>query len=186
MFSLVFFLSFSPEANTSAAVWRMPCSSIKIALFHKSILLKKTGSFLQSVKIELTHWNQHELVLPLRTKWSWKIFKFLLTTIPLSEWNIITSMALWPFQKYISICYLSVSHSITQILILCKYLTTKENINQGKWFCFIPLVAVNHRLFRLLGYTQRTDWAVNTGIHYLKFPAKSVLIQFRIHKGGNW
>lgn len=35
----------------------------KLLHFNKRIK-KKKGSFLQSVKIELTHWNQHELALP--------------------------------------------------------------------------------------------------------------------------
>lgn len=167
-----------PEAINNTAVCKVPCSSTTIASFQQKYFAEINGSFLQAAKKpELTHWNQHELVLPLRIKWSWKGFKFLFFVEELlMEWNIITSMALWPFQKYINIYYLSVSHSITKILILCKYLTTIEDINQSKWFCFIPLMAVNHRLFRLLGSTQRTDWAVSTGRHYLKFPLKEVLV----------
>lgn len=154
----------------------MLCSSTTIASLQQKDFSEINVSFLQSVKTELTHWNQHELVLLWEQDGAERALCFFLLKDLLSEWNIITSMALWPFQRYINICYLSVSHSITKILILCKYLTTIEDINQRKWFCFIPLVAVNHRLFRLLGYTQRTDWAVNTGRHYLKFPVKQVLI----------
>lgn len=61
---------------------------VKTAMFLHNCLISaqvffwnKWVIFLQSENCS-THWNLHELVLSLRTKWSWKDFKFLLTERP--------------------------------------------------------------------------------------------------------